>query len=158
MINEWAAHWRIPPAALADLIARLTNATTDDAAPPRGASEAAVQALVRLEASQKGARLWRNNIGAGVLENGSFVRWGLANDTAAMNAAVKSADLIGIKPRLITHADVGTVIGQFLSREVKALGWKYSPTPRERAQLAWLTLIRALGGDAAFATGPGTIE
>ncbi len=154
MLQAWAARWRIPPQALGELATLFAGGTSADI----GTSEAAVQALVRLEASRAGARLWRNNLGAGKLENGSFIRWGLCNDSAAVNAALKSADLIGITPRTITQADVGTVIGQFLSREIKQPGWRYTGTPREEAQLAWCTLITMLGGDACFATGPGTIR
>jgi hypothetical protein len=116
--------------------------------------EAVVQARVRLAASQAGARLWRNNVGAGVLSDGSYLRWGLANDSTALNKAVKSGDLIGIKPVLITAGHVGQTLGVFCSREVKRSGWRYNPNnARERAQQAWIDLVRDLGGDAAFTTG-----
>ena len=156
-LNAWAARYAISAEALAAL---RTVLATDTYVPSGiiGASEAAVQAEVRLEASQKGARLWRNNVGAGKLENGSFIRWGLCNDSAQMNAHMKSSDLIGIAPRIITPADVGTRIGQFLAREIKTEGWTYHGTAREQAQAAFITLINTLGGDAAFATGPGTIN
>ena len=109
--------------------------------------------LVRLRASQRGDRLWRNNNGAGTLSNGSFVRWGLANETEAMNRSLKSSDLIGIRPVTITPEMVGRTIGQFVSRECKRSGWKYRGTPRELAQKAWIDLVNTLGGDAAFTTG-----
>jgi hypothetical protein len=120
-------------------------------------SEMAILNAVRLEASQKGARLWRNNLGAVYTREGTFIRYGLANDSALMNASVKSADLIGIKPVLITHAHVGQVIGQFLSREIKSEHWRYAGTDREKAQIAWAELIISLGGDAGFTTGEGSI-
>ena len=120
-------------------------------------SESAIQTLIRLEASRKGCILFRNNVGAGVLDNGSFVRWGLANDSAQLNERLKSADLIGIRPILITPEHVGQVIGQFLSREVKAAGWKWAGTKRELAQQQWADLVNRMGGDALFATGEGTI-
>lgn len=120
-------------------------------------SESGVLSDIRLEASQLGCRLWRNNVGATYTQSGQFMRFGLANDSAALNRAIKSADLIGIKPVLITQAHLGTVIGQFLSREVKHPGWKYAGTERERAQLAWAELINSLGGDACFAVGRGTL-
>lgn len=121
------------------------------------ASEAAQQALVRLEASRKGLVLWRNNVGVLVDERGVPVRFGLANDSAAVNRSIKSADLVGIRPLLITPAHVGSVVGQFVSREVKAEGWRYTGTERERAQLRWAELVLSLGGDAAFATGEGSL-
>lgn len=120
-------------------------------------SEAAVGVQVRLEASRLGIRLWRNNVGAGYMQDGSFIRWGLCNDSAAVNAKIKSADLIGIRPVLITPEMVGRTIGQFVSREVKAADWRWRGTDRERAQLAWAELVNSLGGDAAFTTGPGSL-
>ena len=120
--------------------------------------EGAVSAEVKLEASAKGARLWRNNVGAGKLDNGNFIRWGLMNDTTQINKQVKSADLIGIRPVLITPDKVGSVIGQFLSRETKRPGWKYSPNDEHTAaQIRWAELILSLGGDAGIVTGTGSI-
>lgn len=120
-------------------------------------SEAAIQNLIRLEATQKGCRLWRNNVGAAYMHDGNFLRYGLANDSAKINAVLKSADLIGIRPVTITQEMVGSVIGQFLSREIKASNWRYRGTDAEKAQLAWAELIVSMGGDAAFATKEGTI-
>lgn len=152
----WAAKWRVPPAAIAEL---QTSVLGLDGTPGAvtGKSEAAVQSQVRLEASRKGGRLWRNNVGAGYAEDGSFMRWGLANDSAQVNKVIKSADLIGLRPVAITPAHVGLVLGQFVSREVKASGWTYRGTGREIAQLNWATLVNTLGGDACFATGEGTL-
>lgn len=116
-------------------------------------NEGDVQNLVRLAASRLGVRMWRNNNGAGRLENGSFVRWGLANDSSEMNRVVKSADLIGIRPVIITPEHIGMTIGQFVSREVKASNWIDRNTERERAQKRWADLVTSLGGDAAFTTG-----
>ena len=116
-------------------------------------NEADVQNLVRLAASKLGVRLFRNNVGASLLANGSFVRWGLANDSAEMNRVIKSADLIGIRPVVITPEHVGTTLGQFVSREIKAPNWIARDTDRERAQRAWATLVNSLGGDAAFTSG-----
>jgi hypothetical protein len=154
-MREWAASWGISPAALIDLRARLG---AGDAPPLQsGTSEAAVQSQVRLEGSRKGIHLFRNNVGAMYDEAGNFVRFGLANDSAAMNKVVKSGDLIGIRPVLITERHLGSVIGQFVSREIKAGGWRYAGTEREQAQLAWAQLIIANGGDASFASGEGTL-
>nr|WP_297388188.1 hypothetical protein [uncultured Roseateles sp.] len=122
-----------------------------------GESEAATSVRVRLEASQKGMRLWRNNVGVLQDETGRPVRYGLANDSPAVNKHIKSADLIGIRPVLIQPQHVGLVLGQFVSREMKEGGWQYKGTEREEAQLRWAQLVASLGGDAAFATGVGTL-
>lgn len=160
-LYEWARAWGIPDVALRDLEQRLGLPPPVEAlasAVETLASEARVQALVRLESARKGVYLWRNNVGAGKLAGGGFIRWGLANDSNILNARLKSADLIGIRKRLITHADVGTHIGQFVSREIKQEGWKYDPTDKkENAQMAWALLVSAQGGDAKFATGEGTL-
>jgi adenylate kinase family enzyme len=120
-------------------------------------SEAELINLIRLEASNKGARLWRNNVGAVHTADGSFLRYGLANDSKTVNDKIKSADLIGIKPVIITQEMVGKIIGQFISREVKCSNWVYRDTPREKAQAAWMYLINSLGGDAAFTTKTGEL-
>lgn len=119
-------------------------------------NETTTSAKLRLAASREGARLWRNNVGAGMLLNGSYLRWGLANETPEMNRHMKSGDLIGIRPVLISHEHVGQMFGQFVSREMKREGWHYKGDDHERAQQAWIDLVRSLGGDAAFSTGEWT--
>lgn len=162
MIREWGKKWGIPDAALADLELRMgigghiaLNMTTPGAQP---ASEGRQQALVMLEASQKDIYLFRNNVGALLNQDGVPVRYGLANQSKEMNARLKSSDLIGIKKRLITQAMVGTIIGQFVAREMKQEGWSFNPKDKhEGAQLTFINLVAANGGDAAFCTGPGTL-
>lgn len=156
-LNDWARTWAIPDSALADLRARIVAQDPGARATP-GLSEAAVQANVRLEASRKGLRLFRNNVG--VMqdpETHTFVRFGLANDSKQLNQVLKSGDLIGIRPRVIQPEDIGKLLGQFVSREVKHGGWRFTGTEREQAQLNWANLVNALGGDAAFCTGEGTL-
>lgn len=97
--------------------------------------------------------LWRNNVGAAKDAQGNFFRFGLANESKAQNAVLKSGDLIGIKPVIITPEMAGSMIGQFVSIETKAAGWKYRGTPREVAQKNWIDLVRSLGGDAGFDNG-----
>lgn len=119
-----------------------------------GLSETSVITDVRLAASAAGWRVWRNNRGAGKLENGNFIRWGLCNDSAAVGTHVRSADLIGIRPVLITQAMVGSTIGQFVSIEVKRPGWKPSAgDEHEQAQRRWADMINSMGGYAIFSTG-----
>lgn len=122
-------------------------------APGVGKSEAWAQSTVRIAASREGVTVFRNNVGALKDEKGRLVRYGLANESKAMNEVLKSGDLIGVKPVLIQAHHVGHTFGQFWSREVKAPGWQYAGTGREPAQLAWINLINSCGGDAAFTTG-----
>jgi hypothetical protein len=119
--------------------------------------ETDLQAKVKLEATQKGMRLWRNNVGAFKTPDGSYVRFGIANDSPRLNAIFKSSDLIGIRPVLITKDMVGKTIGQFVAREIKREGWTYKGTEREKAQKAFIDLIKSMGGDAMFCTGEGTL-
>lgn len=155
-LRKWADTWGVSRTALEELSNVLCPAPTACPDAPKK-SEAAVQAAVRKEASQKGMRMFRNNVGGFYDDRGHFVRYGLANDSAAVNKTIKSGDLIGIRPVTITSAHVGSVIGQFVSREVKASNWKFAGTERERAQLQWALLITSLGGDAAFCNSEGTL-
>lgn len=119
-------------------------------------SEAHAQSLVRLEAARLGVALWRNNVGVLRDENGRPVRYGLANDSGALNRQYKSSDLVGVRPVMITPEMVGQTIGQFVSREIKAPGWTFRGGERETAQQRWHDLINGLGGDSRFATGEGS--
>lgn len=154
IVYEWAKQWCIPYPAVTDLLKRMGAVSTD--APVRnGASEAAVQSRERLAASKRGARLWRNNTGVAQGQDGRPVRYGLCNDSAQLNRRLKSSDLIGITPVLITPAHVGGVIGQFTALEAKREGWVFTGTEHEKAQLRFLELVISLGGSAAFTTGGG---
>lgn len=153
----WAARWGIPAAAIADLQQSLLGLDTQPSGVP-GRSEAAVQSRVRVAASQAGRRVWRNNVGAvhDPVTN-MHVRFGLANDSPQVNKALKSGDLIGITPRLIGPADLGSVVGQFTSYECKHGGWRFTGSDRENAQAAWAALVTSLGGIARFVTDEGQI-
>lgn len=160
-LHAWSVRHAIPADALADLRAILS--ARDHAPPPANpdalAGEARVQSLVRLEAAQAGVWLTRNNVGATLdPDTGRLIRYGLANESKQQNQRIKSADLIGFRKRVILAADVGTVIAQFVSRECKAEGWRYTGTGREAAQAAWRDFINTNGGDAAFVSGPGSFN
>lgn len=157
-LEQWAIKWGVPYQALEDLRQQFGMINTNPVIPPKGNNEAAVQANIRLEASHAGARLFRNNVGATMDERGNHIRYGLANDSKQMNEMIKSSDLIGIRPVLITQALVGHTIGQFMAREVKAPSWAFTGTKREIAQLKFIELITSMGGDACFATSTGTID
>lgn len=125
-------------------------------APTNTATEAWAQSMVRLEAPRHGVWLTRNNVGALLDKRGVPVRYGLANESHAQNQILKSGDLIGIRPIVVTARMIGITIGQFVSRECKRPGWTYSGDAHERAQANWAALITKYGGDAKFTTGEGS--
>jgi hypothetical protein len=126
--------------------------------PGHGKSEAWVQSAVRLEASEKGHHLARNNVGALPDKTGRIVRYGLLNDSAALNEKIKSGDLVGWRCLIITPQMVGMKIAQFLERECKEPGWQFNPNDAHQvAQLARINMVNAAGGDAAFVTTPGLL-
>jgi hypothetical protein len=81
-------------------------------------------------------RLWRNNTGALVDQQGRFVRFGLCKG---------SSDLIGLRALEITPELVGQRIAQFIALEVKTAQGVLSPEQR-----AFLRLVKQLGGVAAI--------
>jgi hypothetical protein len=155
-LYDWAKRWNIPAEAIEDFKQQVLSLDRNLKS-ESNESETAVQTRIRLEASKKGGRLWRNNVGAGMLENGVFIRWGICNDSQQVNQKLKSSDLVGLRPVKITKQHIGLTLGIFVAREVKHAGWKYTGTDREKAQLNFLKLVASLGGDVAFATGEGTL-
>lgn len=151
-IRAWAARNNVSPQALNELRLLFGMVKLPDVANVGGVSEAAVQARARLDAPQLGEYLWRNNVGVLKDETGRPVRYGLANDSKALNAELKSGDLIGWRKVLITPDMVGYAIAQFVSKECKPVGWHFTGTKREIAQLNWITLILSEGGHAEFTT------
>lgn len=78
-----------------------------------------------------------------------MVRYGLGNESKAINAAIKSADLIGWKTITITPDMVGKQVAVFLSVECKREGWQSSPNDEhEQAQQRWADVVNAAGGEA----------
>ncbi len=158
LIIQWAIRNGIHSRALDEL--RAIFSMNGESRPPvisPDHSEAYVQSVVRLEAAQKGLKLWRNNVGVLKNEIGTPVRYGLGNDSPELNRRIKSGDLIGWRPIFIEQRHLGTTIAQFVSRECKQPGWRYSGNEREQAQLKWAEVITAEGGDAGFCTGEGTL-
>lgn len=153
----WAVKHHVGYDAIIELRAIWGDRDPGPSAPDDTTSEAGVQARCILEAPRRGIKLFRNNVGALKAEDGRMVRFGLANDSKRRNEVLKSGDLIGIDPLLITPAHIGRTIGQFVSVECKAPGWRYSGTPRETAQLAWIQLVIAAGGRAKFVTNEGEL-
>lgn len=155
-IMEWAKRHGVTMQALHELTVMWGMDRVFGLREKGGTSEAAVATQVVLEASQLGIRLWRNNVGAGHLDNGSYIRWGLANESKDMNKMIKSSDYIGVRPVLITAQMVGSTIGQFVARETKEAGWTYSGDDHEVAQFNFIQFVNSKGGDAKFAAGLGT--
>lgn len=142
-LHAWAARHGVGPVAVIELqkLLGIVGPIIPQTEVEPNASETHVQACVRLEVERWGGTTWRNNSGACVDATGRQVRYGLANDSAKLNAKFKSSDLIGIAPG-----------GRFLAVECKPRGWRYMSTDRERAQLAFITRVNELGGIAGFAT------
>lgn len=153
ILQQWARDHNIPEAAVRDLMARMGVGPTCRDRHKMGRSEASAQQRIRLAESKRGARLWRNNVGAATASDGRHIRYGLCNDSQALNRQIKSSDLIGVTPVVITPGMVGDKIGVFTAIEVKKPGWCYTATDREAAQFAWIELILGLGGIAKFSTG-----
>lgn len=151
-LHEWALRHHVTAQAFNELLL-LMGSVDDDKFTESAKPETAVQNDVRILASSQGWFLNRNNVGVLKDVTGRPVRYGLANDTKAKNKVLKSGDLIGIKPVLITLQHVGQTIGQFASLECKEAGWHYTATEHEKAQLSWVKLILARGGYAKFTTG-----
>lgn len=152
---NWAIRHQVPAAALHELMAMFGTYGNEGQPTTRaaGLSEAAVQNNVRLEAARRGMRLWRNNVGG----NEKGLRWGLANDSAAVNKVLASSDLIGIDPSPITPDMVGQPRGQFVAAECKEGAWSYTGTEREVAQFNFIKLVVALGGRAMFVNREGML-
>lgn len=163
MLDRWAKKWGIAPEALRELRGVMGMLTPEEyqeihmGGKAVGTSEAAIQAAIRVEASQKGLRLWRNNVGALLDSRGVPVRYGLANESPEMNRKIKSSDLIGIRPVLIGPEHLGTTIGQFTAIEVKKAHWKYAGDAHERAQAKFIGVVQSMGGYAKFENRVGNL-
>lgn len=155
-IHQWAIKWKVSHQALAEL-QQIFGILPEIPERLTGTGEAGVQSQVRLEAARKGLKLWRNNVGVLQDATGRPVRYGLGNDSPALNKVIKSGDLIGWRPIFILPEHVGHRFAQFVSRECKRPGWTYSASEHESAQLRWIKAVNADGGDAKFVTETGTL-
>ncbi len=102
-------------------------------APPINEHE--IQQRIRLACGRGPVRLWRNNNGALVDQQGRLVRFGLCKG---------SSDLIGLRTLEITTDLVGQRLAQFVALEIKTARGVVSPEQR-----AFLALVEQLGGVAA---------
>lgn len=149
-LKAWALRHHVSLEALAELSSILGAAATPSSG--GGGSESRVASQVRLAAPGRGMRLFRNNVGVLKNEAGTPVRYGLANDSPALNRQLKSSDLIGWRRLRIEPHMLGNVVAQFVALETKKEGWTYSGDEREEAQQRWLGLVAADGGYARFVT------
>ena len=94
-----------------------------------------IQQRIRLACGRGAVRLWRNNTGALVDQQGRFVRFGLCKG---------SSDLIGLRSLEITPELVGLRLAQFVALEIKTAQGVLRPE-----QQAFLRLVQQLGGVAA---------
>ena len=94
-----------------------------------------IQQRIRLACGRGAVRLWRNNTGALVDQQGRFVRFGLCKG---------SSDLIGLRSLEITPELVGQRLARFVAMEVKTDQGVLS-----REQRAFLRLVQQLGGVGA---------
>ena len=99
-------------------------------------SEHEIQQRIRLACGHGPVRLWRNNSGALVDQQGRLVRFGLCKG---------SSDLIGLRTLVITPDLVGQRLAQFVALEIKTARGVVSPEQR-----AFLDLVEQLGGLAAI--------
>lgn len=162
---EWLVKWNIPPLALKELCETCVHVGLPEDDTPEGV-EAPVQRDLRLEAARMGKYLFRNNKGAGRMESGNFVRYGLANDSKKLSDTVKSADLIGLETLFVTMEMVleavaqglpGYKVGRFLSVEAKKPSWKFSGSLEDMAQLKWATFVNDTGGRAIITNKAGVL-
>lgn len=114
-------------------------------------TEAPAQQEIRIEAGRLNAPLWRNNSGA-FYDGMRQVRYGLGNESKALNDVWKSSDLIGPTPILITPSMVGHFVAVFTAIEVKPPDWHIVPSDhRAAAQSVFHDMVRQRGGFAGFA-------
>lgn len=156
-IFEWAVKHGVSQGAVSELLAIMDPGRPTGTPGFKETSEAAIQANVQIEAARRGGALWRNNSGACIDSEGRLVRYGLGNISKKVCDVFKSADLVGITPKLIGHNDVGTVIGQFTACEAKRPGWRGAKSKHETAQANFLGVVRAMGGIGVFAQSTGDV-
>ncbi len=98
-------------------------------------SEHEIQQRIRLACGRGAVRLWRNNTGGLVDQQGRFVRFGLCRG---------SSDLIGLRSLEVTPELVGQQLAQFVALEIKTPHGAVSP--EQRAFLRAGPAARGCGG------------
>ena len=121
---------------------------------------------VRLAASSRGMRIFRNNAGACKDERGNFIRYGLGNDGSTASKNLKFGDYIGYLPVTITPEMVGKTVAVFSGIEIKPDGHiektlrkaERQPTSREGLQFKTIMMVREAGGISWFASNKADID
>lgn len=154
-IHEWLqayVHPSLHAQALADLAALYASDT-----PTAGTgSESTVQAATVRLSGQHRQRLWRNNSGAAVDDQGRQIRYGLGNTSKRINAVMKSSDYIGITTITVQPHHVGQRLGVFTALEFKKPGWTLTAgDKRGQAQAAFGQIVIGAGGIFSFISDPG---
>lgn len=154
-IQTWLqayVHPSLHAQALADLAALYASDT-----PAAGTgSESTVQAATVRLSGQHRQRLWRNNSGAAVDDQGRQIRYGLGNTSKRINAVMKSSDYIGITTITIQPHHVGQRLGVFTALEFKKPGWTLTAgDKRGQAQSAFGQIVIGAGGIFSFISDPG---
>lgn len=113
---------------------------------------------IQMEASRHGYRLFRNNVGTGLVVRGKSASHREAIIKACQETADRmggsaarinfglgedSADLIGWTPVKIREQDVGRVIAVFTGPEIK-----FGRGKQTEGQFAWMNTVKTAGGIA----------
>lgn len=159
-IINWAVLHGVSPQALAELREILGIGEPEyTGGEPGKRSEARVQELIRLKASKNGCIMWRNSVGALKDDRGALIRYGLCNDSKALNTNVKSSDLIGITPIEISEKHLGHILGVFTAVEVKKPNWKFRENDKRAvAQMKFGEIVMSRGGIFMFANDENEYE
>lgn len=116
-------------------------------------SETAVSQHTQLALTDHGGLAMRNNVGVAVDMTGRHIRYGLMNESKAVNTKFKSSDLIDCLPIVIQPHHVGRTFGLFVALETKRSDWRLLPSDAHgHAQQAFMQLIRQRGGMSDFIT------
>lgn len=122
--------------------------------------ESTVSQEIQIQAPHQQCILERNNSGACMDDTGRLVRYGLGNVSKKRTAQIASSDLIGITKIVVTPEMVGQTLGIFTAVEVKKELWNPEKkfTAREKAQQAYITWVKAMGGFAGFANSVDSLK
>jgi len=117
---------------------------------------------VRLHASSLGMKLFKNNSGVLLDKTGRPVRFGLGNESKSLNQKIKSSDLIGFTPLVVTPEMLGKKVAIFTAIEVKSAGFiakkEYNQKTREYAQDKFNQIVIEQGGIAGFACNENQLD